>query len=69
VELGRHRGRGRGEEKIARIAMIAKTAGIEEQRLTPDYADERRSKRAGNEENDPRKTTFSPQVELKSGNR
>jgi hypothetical protein len=33
------------------------------------YADERGLKRAENEQNDPRKTTFSPQVELKSGNR
>jgi hypothetical protein len=37
VELGEHRGGGGGVgEKIARIAMIAKIAGIEKQRLAAD---------------------------------
>jgi hypothetical protein len=36
VELGQHRGRAGGNRKIARIAMIAKIAGIEKQRLTAD---------------------------------
>jgi hypothetical protein len=36
VELGGHRGEGRGREEIARIAMIAKIAEIEKQGLAAD---------------------------------